>query len=210
MNPLVSVLLVGFGSSAPSPDYRTELGARYAAEVRSLASSDRPGTALERAAEIEAQVGPFVQVRYEAALAQNRAGAIRSAIRAYGRVLELDPDHVGALYDRGELLLVEGATADRSRARRDLERAEELRPDHWAVPYRLALLAGQDKDQTEMANALTRALRNGLDLGLLATDPAWDPLLRQERTGSALLRFVRTYGSDALVTDLERRIGTPR
>ena len=66
------------------------------------------------------------------------------------------------------------------------------------------------QDQTEMASALTRALRNGLDLGLLATDPAWDSLLRQERTGSALLRFVRTYGSDALVTDLERRIGTPR
>ncbi|HCH64352.1 MAG: hypothetical protein CL927_12395 [Deltaproteobacteria bacterium] len=208
MNVPVLLALIGFGSGAPSPDYRAELGARYAAEVRRLGSSGQLEAAMKRAAEVEAQVGPFVQVRYEAALARNQAGAIRAAIEAYGQVLALDPDHVGALYDRGELLLVAGTTADRVTARRDLEHAEALRPDHWAVPYRLALLAAQDQDSIEMANALTRALRNGLELGLIGTDPAWDPILRGDRTGPALMRFVRTYGSDDLVNELEQRTGT--
>ena len=147
-------------------------------------------------------------MRYEAALARNRAGEIRQAIQSYTRVLDLDPNHVGALYDRGELLLVAGADSDRVAARRDLEQAEKLRPDHWAVPYRLALLAAQDQNPSEMTNALSRALSNGMDLDLLATDPAWDTVLRQAQTGPILLRFARTYGSDALVQDLERRTGT--
>ena len=208
MHPATALLLLGLGGGAPTPDYRAELGARYAAESRRLASTDGLDAAADRAAQIDSQVGAFVQVRYEAALARNRAGEIRQAIQSYTRVLDLDPNHVGALYDRGELLLVAGADSDRVAARRDLEQAEKLRPDHWAVPYRLALLAAQDQNPSEMTNALSRALSNGMDLDLLATDPAWDTVLRQAQTGPILLRFARTYGSDALVQDLERRTGT--
>lgn len=194
----------GAVSAAPAPDYRAELGARLAAQVRAVSATDGLDAAIARAAEIEDHVGPLVAVRYEAALARNQAGAIRPAILAYGRVLELDPHHVGALYDRGELLVVAGTPADRARARSDLEQAEQLRPDHWAVPYRLALLSGQDGDAPEMLAALTRSLATGLDLGLLAQDPAWRPLLAADRTGPGLLRFARTYGTSALVRELER------
>ena len=204
---LIAVRLAGTG--APPPDYRAELAARYAQELRLLAQRDGAEAVTDRAAQIESEVGPLVAVRYEAALAQNQAGLIPRALRSYGQVLELDPDHVGALYDRGELLLVGGAEADRARARSDLQRAESLRPDHWAVPYRLALLAGRDGLHQDMSEALTRSLRAGLDPGLLATDPAWDSVLRNPQTGPALLRFARTYGSDALVRQLERRTGTP-
>ena len=204
------LLLLAFGSDAPAPDYRSELGVRYAGELRLLADREGVEAAMVRAAEIESHVGPLLEVRYEAALARNQAGAIRPAIQAYGRVLALDPDHVGALYDRGELWLVAGSPADRSKARADLERAETLRPDHWAIPYRLALLAGQEQDQEAMVDALTRALRSGLELGLLATDPAWNTLLRDAESRPVLIRFVRTYGSDALVQELERRPGIQR
>jgi len=195
---------------APEPDYRAELGARLAAEVRALATAQSLDAAIERAVEIEDHVGPLVAVRYEAALARNQAGSIRPALVAYDQVLALDPDHIGALYDRGELLAVAGTEADRQQARTDLERAEQLRPDHWAVPYRLALLSARDHDARGMADALTRSLRAGLDLGLLANDPAWRAVLTHPDTGPTLLRFARTYGSDRLVQQLEQRTGSPR
>jgi len=148
-----------------------------------------------------------VAVRYEAALARNRAGHIGPAIQAYGRVLDLDSDHVGALYDRAELWLVAGSDTDRQQARADLERAETLRPDHWAVPYRLALLAGQDGQADRLEAAMTRSIRAGLDLDILLQDPAWLPVLRSETTGSVVRRIVRTYGSDALDRALEEAAG---
>jgi tetratricopeptide (TPR) repeat protein len=200
-------LALATSMNAPAPDYRAEVGARLAAEVRQLASAEGLDSAMARAAEIEDQLGPLVAVRYEAALARNQAGAIRPAIQAYGRVLELNPDHVGALYDRGELLVVAGTPEDRVQARADLDRAESLRPDHWAIPYRLALLSGQDGDAEGMITALTRSLRAGLDLGLLATDPAWTTLLGAPTTGPAIVRFARTYGSEALSRELDKRAG---
>lgn len=209
MHPAVLVVALLAVSTAPPPDYRAELGARLAASVRGLASARGVDAAVARAAELEDQLGPLPAVRYEAALALNQAGSIRPALQAYSRVLELDPDHVGALYDRGELLVVTGTAEDRSRARADLERAEALRPDHWAVPYRLALLSAQDGDAKAMSEAMTRSLRAGLDLDLLASDPAWRSVLQTPSTGPALLRFVRTYGSTQLVQQLEHLAGSP-
>ena len=107
-----TLLLLGLGSEAPAPDYRSELGARYAAELRQGAARDGSDAAMKRAAEIESHVGPLLEVRYEAALARNQAGAIRPAIEAYGRVLALNPDHVVAVYVRGELWLVAVSPAD--------------------------------------------------------------------------------------------------
>lgn len=203
MHPVALAASVAALSQAPAPDYRAELGARLAASVRAVATAEGLDAAVDRAAEIEDQVGPLVAVRYEAALAMNQAGNIQPAIRAYGTVLELAPDHTGALYDRGELWQLTGNPTDRARARHDLEHAESLRPDHWAVPYRLALLAGQDTDARGMSAALTRSLRAGLDLGLLASDPAWRPLLIHPKTGPSILRFARTYGATSLVQQLE-------
>ncbi len=211
---LVGVSIAALGpvlvGMAPAPDYRAELGQRLAGEVHIVAETDSLNAAIELAARIEDEVGALVPVRYEAALARNRAGLIGPAIQAYGRVLELDPNHVGSLYDRAELWLVAGSDADRARAKADLEHTETLRPDHWAVPYRLALLAGQQGDASALEAAVVRAIRAGLDLNLLAQDPAWLPLLRSEQTGPALRRIVVTYGSDALVRDLKERIeGVP-
>jgi len=201
----VCAMSPAFVSLAPAPDYRAELGQRLAGEVHIVAEVDSLDAAIELAARIEDEVGALVPVRYEAALARNRAGLIGPAIQAYGRVLELEPDHVGALYDRSELWLVAGTEAERARAKTDLERAETLRPDHWAVPYRLALLAGQRGESNALEAAMTRSIRTGLDLDLLAQDPAWLPLLRSEQTGPALRRIVGTYGSDALVRELDKR-----
>ena len=192
---------------APAPDYRAELGQRLAAQVHMVADIEGLDAAIRFAAEVEDAVGALVEVRYQAALARNQAGHIRPAIKAYGRVLELDPDHVGALYDRAELWLVAGTDADRIQARADLERAEALRPDHWAVPYRLALMAGQEQQTAQLEAAMTRSIRAGLDLRLLLQDPAWLPLLRSEVTGGVLRRIVITYGSEALLRELEDATG---
>lgn len=189
---------------APAPDYPAELGARLAAEVRAVAETDSEA-AIALAARIETDVGALTAVRYEAALVRNRAGLIRPAIEAYTRVLELDPDHVGALYDRGELRLIaqsDDPTA-RARAKADLQRAAELRPDHWAVHYRLAVLAAQEGEADVMESALLTALTHGMAPSLLLQDPAWRPFLVAEPAASRLRRLLRTHGSSDENTQLD-------
>lgn len=191
----MTALLVGLSTAlAPPPDYRSELGQRLAADVRRVAEAEGLDAAISLAAAIEDDVGALVDVRYEAALARNRAGRIEPAIAAYTRVLELDPDHIGALYDRGELWLVDGQPENRARAHADLEHAQRLRPDHWAVHYRLAQLAGQEGDFRKMEQTLVQSVQNGLAVGLLLEDPAWQTLFADPDAGPVLTRIVRIYG----------------
>jgi serine/threonine protein kinase/tetratricopeptide (TPR) repeat protein len=75
------------------------------------------------------------------------------ARRLYDRILELDPDHVATLLDRGLMQLEAG---DLDGARRDLDRALALRPDGPRVVYyraRLAEQAGEPQAGLELLGA---------------------------------------------------------
>ena len=69
-------------------------------------------------------------------------------------------------------------------------------------------MAGQDQQTAQLEAAMTRSIRAGLDLRLLLQDPAWLPLLRSETTGGVLRRIVVTYGSEALLRELEDAAGS--
>ena len=185
----------------PEPDARAALDEALAARVEALAGRD-PAAAVAFARQIDGQVGALPAVRYELALTLNRQGELRAAREACDGVLELQPDHAAALYDRGELALLLG---DRAAARADLTRAAALRPRHWAVHYRLALLAAEDGDPTALEAALVMALRHGMDLRLLLDDPAWAPALSDPRAGPALRRVIVVYGAESLIRELEDR-----
>ncbi len=189
----------------PAPDVRAQVEVVLAAAVTHAAAlQETPVESAEAAAavaaRVEDRVGAFGAVRYEAALAWNRAGELDRARAAYDDVLDVVPGHAGALYDRGEIALLQG---DRPAARRDLEAAAALRPDHWVVYYRLAWLE-LDEGHTAAGEAqLLAALRHGLDLRMLVTDPGWQPLLARPEARRAIERLVVVYGSDALLRELE-------
>jgi tetratricopeptide (TPR) repeat protein len=181
----------------PAPDVREEVESVLAAAV---AGTPDPAAAHALAERVEDRVGVFAQVRYEAALAWNRAGELERARRGYDAVLETAPDHAAALYDRGEIALLQG---NRAAARSDLEAAAALRPDHWVVYYRLAWLELDEGHTAAGEDRLLEALRRGMNLRMLVEDPGWHELLKRPDARRAIERMVVVYGSDALLKDLE-------
>jgi len=114
-----------------------------------------------------------------------------AALAALGRLLEQDPDDVGALVLRGRLLLDE---RDPGAARRDLERAVALAPDSAEALNGLArcrLAAGAHVEAAELAS---RA-RDRLELldNYIQTGPVYLTLvwcLREQRLYREALEMV--------------------
>lgn len=181
----------------PAPDVRDEVETVLATAV---AGARDPAAAHALAERVEDRVGVFAQVRYEAALAWNRAGELDRARRGYDAVLATDPDHAAALYDRGEIALLQG---NRAAARTDLEAAAALRPDHWVVYYRLAWLELDEGHTAAGEDQLLEALHRGMELRMLVEDPGWRTLLKRPEARRAIERMIVVYGSDALLKDLE-------
>ena len=189
----------GRAAGAPAaPDYGEELGDRLAVEVERLSVEDPAAAAAfgERALD---RVAPLPALRYATALAHNRAGDRSRALGHYDRVLDVDPEHRGALYDRAELRLL---TGDAEGAMADLQRLLRLPPVHWATHFRLAQLAADRGDALAFEDALRNALRAGFELGTLRLDPKWRGWIDDPTLGPVLTRIITVYGSDSLLHEL--------
>ena len=206
--PALSLVLALATGSAhalrPPPDYRQELHQAAAAQIELLAAQGRVEEAEDLGARFLRRVEPSAAVHYELGLLQNRLGDLDGALRHYSAAIALDPDHVAARYDRGELLLVRGQVEE---ARADLERAAALRPDHWVVHFRLAELAGERGDLDGMEAHLMEALRHGFPLGTLVQDATWRRWAADPERGPILSRIIVVYGDESLLDAL--RGGTP-
>jgi hypothetical protein len=185
-------------ASAPSPDYRAELGARLGAQIEALSASD-PEAAGRLGARVEDRVGPLAEARYATGLAFNRARDRSAALLWYDRCLALDPLHRGALYDRAELRLLGG---DREGARADLALLLAHPPVHWSTQLRVAQLAAMDGDPVAFERAMIGALAAGFELRTLGLDPAWRAWLDDPALGPILQRLIAVYGSDGLLDEL--------
>lgn len=194
-------LLVGAPAQAarPPPDYRESLVKGAAAQAEALNAEGRYDDAIDLGRRFQRAVEPAAPVAYEVGYALNRKGDIDAAIRAYSEAIDLDPSLATARYDRGELLMLKGRVAE---ARQDFEAALKSRPDHWAVHFRLADLAGRDGDPQGLETHLMEALRNGMDPHTLLDDPHWRDWFADPTLGPVLRRVVLLYGDRSLLEGL--------
>lgn len=200
---LAMVLGPGSGTALAAkepPDYRQELIHAAAGRLEALNAEGRYEDVVTLARRFQRAVEPAADVAYEAAYAKNRMAKLDDALDAYTEVLRLDPDHVAARYDRGELLLAMGRPEE---AREDLLIAARLRPDHWAAHFRLAELAGHDRDVVAFEDHLMAALRQGFDLRTLLADPTWRGWFKDPLLGPVLQKLVIVYGDERMLEGLE-------
>ncbi len=188
-----------FGASAwaaPTPeDFRVVVHRAAAAELEALNAAGHHREVLQQGARFEAHVEGAALVRYEMAFAANRLGQERKALRLYTRALALQPDLAIALYDRGELRLL---ADDLSGARSDFEAAAIARPDHWAVHYRLAHLAGREGNAVAMEEHLVDAIRHGFSFQTLLGDPDWKAWSFDPTLGRVLQRLLVVYSDESV------------
>lgn len=184
----------------PPPDYRAELDHKMADRLsRQNEAGDWEGVVKAGEDYVEA-IGISGPVAYELGFAENHQGQVDAALRWYGLAIEADPTDAAAPYDRGELLLAQGKL---DLAAADFTAAAKLRPDHWAAWFRLAQVAGKRGDALAFEEQLIEAMRQGLDLHLLAADPNWRAFSRDPALGPILKRLITVYGDEAILEDLK-------
>lgn len=199
MPRLLLLLLSTAAAVREPPDYRAELHRSAAARVEALAQEGRLSEAVEFAERFQETVEPSAAVEYEVALSCRAAGRDREALAHYDRALGLDPAHAAALYDRGEMLLV----LDRiEEARRDFREAARLRPDHWAVHFRLAEMAARDRDPAAFEAHLTDALGHGFDFRAVIEDPNWRRWAVDPTLGPVIEKLIVVYSDEKLLDTL--------
>lgn len=205
---LLALLLVEApaGATRDPRDYRESLHAEVAALAEADNAAGRFADAIARCKVHGKAFGPSAAVLYEWAYAHNGLGELEQARQKYGEVLELDPRHAAARYDRAELLLAAG---DIDGAAVDLAVAAELRPDHWAVHFRLAEVAARRGQSEAFETALMAALKNGLDLRGLGPDPDWQGFARDPVIGPVLERIITVYGDPATLRELHQAPPAP-
>lgn len=184
----------------PPPDYEQALATSAAAEVGRLAEEAGMSAAESFARRWQSRVRPAADVSYELGLAWRLAGDERRARSALDRALELDPEHLGALYDRGEVRLNRG---DLDGAEVDFAAVARLAPERWAGHFRLADIAGRRGDVEGFERHLVDALRCGFEVQAVVGDPRWIGYLADPRLGPVLRRLLVVYQGEEVLRALE-------
>ncbi len=190
------MLAAATAAAAPDlPDYRDTLGARLAAPVVELNRAGQYRAAIRRAGRLNRAVGRLAVVSYEAGYAHYQLGELEVAVSHYDAALRRDPDKAEALYDRGEIRLLQG---DLDRAVTDFTAVVRLRPDHWGGHFRLAHAAALSDDAALFERHLMEAIHHGFNLEVVIGDPTWSGFVQSTTLRPVLRKVVVLYGSPRL------------
>ena len=181
------------------PDYRASLHQAAAAQVEGLARQRSPEEALDFGKQFIRRVEPAAMVLYEMGLLQYQLGESNAALKYYDQAIALDPNLATARYDRAEIRLAQG---DLNGAREDLQRAADVRSDHWVIHFRLAEIAGHERDAAAMDRHLFQALRHGFDFRTIVEDPTWRTWSRDPLLGPIIARFIIVYSDEQILQKL--------
>ena len=201
---LAAALLLGAPAARATRepgDYRESVMRFEAQRLEALNAAGRFDQVAAQGERFVDRVGAHPLVLYELGYAYNRMARLDLALDAYDRALDLDGDLAAARYDRGEILLSRGRL---DKADADFTAAARLRPEHWAVHYRLAQVAGRKGDGPRMETELVEAVRNGFDFKTLLGDEDWRTFAADPTLGPVLTRMIVVYGDERVLEELRR------
>ena len=181
----------------PPTDYRDILIEKTIAQIDRKNQEQSLAEALAYGSDFSTSVFESAIVFYEMGLACNRKDKTKEAITYYNKALKIQPDMMEALYDRAELYMLRG---DLQMAKKDLQRA--LKTNHWIVHFRLAEIAGREKDTDTLELQLIEAIRYGFPLNsLFQFGDHWQNWAKDPTLGRVLRRVIFLYGSEDLWQD---------
>ena len=193
----------GAHGAVPAPDYRAELLSRVELETHRLLESGQAELALTHIQTFRKEVTDEPRLAYEESLVLRHMGRSQEALKLLEYTLSEDDTQAAAWYDLGELQLIGD---DLEAAKAAFQKATELTEDHpqgWAGPYRLAEVAGFQKDADSFEQHLEEALRRGFSMSrTIQGDARWIQFMQQEALARILLRLATVYGEEAVIESL--------
>lgn len=170
-------------------DVKQELEYSALARIQRLSSSKE---AIDLVEDFEQAVFPSATLYYEVGLSMNQSGDLERAILCYQKSLEIDSEHIGALYDLAEIYLLK---REFSLSKQYLLRLTELSTVHWVVHYRLAQIAAHSKSVSTLEHHLSQAIHYGMPTQIFRDDVMqWRPFLEDSLVALSLEMFFQAQG----------------
>ena len=186
----------------PPQDYREEKISGQLQQLEEMLAQHEYQSVIDQGIRFQDRFEPSPAVAYEVALAARLMGNVDLAFQYYDRVIELDPQHAAARYDRGEIFLL--TLGDVESAKADFRIAAEMVPEHWGVYYRLAHIAGYELDMQALEANLDLAVAHGLDFQVLVQDPQWRQWAKHSTIGPVLKMVFLRYTTESVWREMER------
>ena len=196
------LLLHSLWAIRPPQDYREEQVDAQIQQLETMAVRQEYQSVIDQGLRFQDQFEPSPAVGYEVALAARLMGNVDLALQYYDHVIELDPHHAAARYDRGEIFLL--TLGDVESAKADFQVASAVVSNHWGVYYRLAHIACYELDLQALELNLDRAVAHGLDFQVLVQDPQWREWAKHSVLGSVLKRVFLRYTTESVWLEMER------
>lgn len=148
-------------------------------------------------------VFPSARVYYEVGLEYNKNGNIKEALRYCDAALQIQPTYVPALYDKAEILLLQG---DADQAKQSLLTLQSMEDHHWVVSYRLSQIAAGAEDPRTFEHHFKRALQAGMPLQILLDDRTlWSELMQSSSMALSMEMMLSAMGEEATWNLLNRK-----
>lgn len=143
-----------------------------------------------------AEVFPSDKLYYNAGLFYNQHGDLARAKSYYDRSIEINGAQSSALYDRAELLILEGKLSE---AKQDLKVLIAQEQEHWAIYFRMAEIAAKEGNGQQMEQYLLDAIKRNLTLEILVGDPVtWRAIAKDPQLSPYLYRIFMVMAEETL------------
>ena len=169
-------------------------------QVFQLSTSSERWSTVE---DFSATVFPSARVYYEVGLEYNKNGNIKEALRYCDAALQIQPNYVPALYDKAEILLLQG---DAEQAKLSLLTLQSMEGHHWVVSYRLSQIAAGAEDIRTFEDQFKRALQAGMPLQILLDDRIlWSKLMQSPSMSLSMEMMLSAMGEESTWNLLNRK-----
>ena len=188
---LLSIFVRTFALADPYVSLDSELEDAVLQQVFQVDSTSERWATVE---DFSKTVFPSARVYYEVGLQYNQRGDLKEALRYCEAALQIQADYVPALYDKAEILLLQG---DSEQAKQSLLRLQSMQDHHWVVSYRLSQISAGAEDTRAFEEHLKRALQAGMPLQILVDDRAqWNGLIQSSSMSLSMEMMLSAMGEE--------------
>ena len=189
-------LVIALCFASPRLRYEEELETKVMIRISEELELGNHREAQKLLEAFDTELFPSDKMYYNAGLFYNQQGDLARAKMYYDRAIEINGVQSSALYDRAELLLLEGRLSE---AKQDLQILIAQEQEHWAIYFRMAEISAKEGDGQQMEKYLLDAIKRDLGLEILVQDfGTWSAIAKDPQLSPYLHRIFMVMAEENL------------